>query len=310
MRNGYGLVAMLLCVLMGATSTTASAEQQRMYGRRNPFDVERLPGGRLKRSLETLSPAARTRAMKWLHNFDFPATDAVSSRRVDSQGSGLYVDPAPTEAAAASTPPVAAASPVAITTADAFKLHSKPGATNVLYLDFDGHLITGTAWNAVYGGGLAYDALPYDVDGNPAAFSSSELQNVINVWRRVAEDYAPFNVDVTTQLPASFGSNVARAVITRDADRSGRAMPQQGAAASPTSGSSAIRTSPTTRPRWCTRTASAAGARTMSPRPWRTSSATTWACRTTRPPAAATTAATARARPRGDRSWACPTTAS
>lgn len=229
MRNGYGLVAMLLCVLMGATSMTASAEQQRMYGRRNPFDVERLPAGRLKRSLETLSPAARTRAMKWLHNFDFPATDAVSSLRVDSQGSVLYVDPAPTEAAAASTPPVAAASPVAITTADAFKLHSKPGATNVLYLDFDGHLITGTSWNAVYGGGLAYDALPYDIDGNPAAFSATELQNVINVWRRVAEDYAPFNVDVTTQAPASFGSNTARAVITRDADRSGRAMPQQGA---------------------------------------------------------------------------------
>ena len=229
MHIGYAVFAMLLCVLMGTTSTAASADQQRMFGRRNPFDVERLPAGRLKRSLEDLSPAARARALRWLHNFDFPATDAVSSLRVDAQGSVLYVDPAPTDAPAATTPAAAAATPVAITAADAFKLHSRPGAPNVLYLDFDGHLIANTAWNAVYGGGLAYDALPYDIDGNPAAFSAAELQNIINVWRRVAEDYAPFNVDVTTALPATFGSNVARAVITRDSDRNGRAMPLQGA---------------------------------------------------------------------------------
>ncbi len=229
MRIGYGLFATLLCVLMGTSSPAATAGEQRMFGRRNPFDIERLPAGRLKQSLENLSPAARARAMKWLHNFDFPATDAVSSLRVDSQGSVLYVDPAPIEAPATTTPAVSAATPVAITTADAFTLHSKRGAARVLYLDFDGHLIADTAWNAVYGGGLAYDALPYDTDGNPAAFSAGELQNVINVWRRVAEDYAPFDVDVTTEPPASFSTQVARAVITRDSDRNGRAMPLQGA---------------------------------------------------------------------------------
>lgn len=229
MRIGYGLFAVLLCALTGTLGHTATAAEQRMYGHRHPFAVERLPAGRLRRGLEDLSPQARARALRWLHNFDFPASDAVSSLRVDSQGSVLYVDPAPTEAPTASVPTVAATTPVAITTADAFKLHSKPGAPTVVYLDFDGHVITNTAWNAVYGGGQAYDALPYDTDGNPAAHSTAERQNIINVWRRVAEDYAPFNVDITTEPPASFGSNVGRVVITRDSDRNGRAMPLQGA---------------------------------------------------------------------------------
>lgn len=230
MRMNSGFFAVLIGVLIATgTTTTAAADQERMYGRRHPFAVERLPGGQLRQSLEALRPAARQRALKWLHNFDFPATDAVSTLRVDSQGSVLYVDPAPLEAPADTAPPVAAATPVAITTADAFKLHSKPGAPNVVYLDFDGHIIASTAWNAVYGGGLAYDALPYDIDGNPNGFSSTELQNIIGIWRRVAEDYAPFDVDITTEAPSGFGSRVGRVVITRDSDRNGRAMPLQGA---------------------------------------------------------------------------------
>ena len=29
----------------------------------------------------------------------------------------------------------------------AFKLHSRPGSANVIYLDFDGEVLTGRAWN-------------------------------------------------------------------------------------------------------------------------------------------------------------------
>ena len=235
MRRGYGLFALLTCALMGSAMTPGpvAADQQRMYGRHHPFDVERLPGGHLRRLLEDLSPRARARALKWLHNFDFPAADAVSTLRVDAEGSVLYVDPAPTEtptdSPAGGAPAVGGATPVAITNADAFRLHSKPGAARVLYLDFDGHVISGTAWNAVYGGNLTYDALPYDIDGNPGSFSAAELQNIINIWRRVTEDYALFDVDITTEEPASFNANAGRAVITNDSDRNGRPMPLQGA---------------------------------------------------------------------------------
>jgi hypothetical protein len=81
-----------------------------------------------------------------------------------------------------------------------FKLHSKAGSRRVIYLDFDGHTLTRTGWNT--GGKPAVvKVTPYDTDGNPGSYGITE-QNVIHeVWKRVSEDYAPFDVDVTTQAP-------------------------------------------------------------------------------------------------------------
>jgi PKD repeat protein len=70
----------------------------------------------------------------------------------------------------------------------------------VIYLDFDGALVSNTSWNSAYGLSVI-DAKPFDLDGNPSAFSDAELQRIQNIWRRVAEDYAPFDVDVTTEEP-------------------------------------------------------------------------------------------------------------
>lgn len=81
-----------------------------------------------------------------------------------------------------------------------FQLHSRPGAQRVIYLDFNGHIASGTAWNNSYGL-AAIDASAFDLDGNPAAFSTSELQRIQYIWQRVAEDYAAFDVDVTTEEP-------------------------------------------------------------------------------------------------------------
>lgn len=78
-----------------------------------------------------------------------------------------------------------------------FLLHSKPGKTRVIYLDFDGHFTSGTSW--LNGGSITSPA--YDTDGNPLAFSSGELAAIQEIWKRVSEDYAPWEVDVTTQLP-------------------------------------------------------------------------------------------------------------
>eukprot|EP00887_Chlorella_sp_A99_P000929 scaffold5.g929.t1 len=79
-------------------------------------------------------------------------------------------------------------------TALAFKLHSRPEAAKLLLLDFTGHNTSGHAWNSAYTAGATIVTPPYDTDGNPAAFSTSELQNIIAIWRQVAEDYAPFDV--------------------------------------------------------------------------------------------------------------------
>ena len=80
-----------------------------------------------------------------------------------------------------------------------FTLHSRPSASRTIYLDFNGATLTGTAWNS---NGNTINAKPYDLDGVPTSFSTAELQRIQYIWQRVAEDYAPFDVNVTTEQPA------------------------------------------------------------------------------------------------------------
>jgi hypothetical protein len=62
--------------------------------------------------------------------------------------------------------------------------NSYPSATAVLFLDFDGQLITGTNWNM---NGPLYCG--------PSNLSTAQITEVFN---RVAEDFRPFNLNVTT----------------------------------------------------------------------------------------------------------------
>ncbi|MET1060463.1 MAG: fibronectin type III domain-containing protein, partial [Nocardioides sp.] len=83
-----------------------------------------------------------------------------------------------------------------------FRLHSRPGALRTIYLDFDGQDVSETAWNQgpdrIRSG--FYPGM--SVDGDPA-FTEAEQDIVQDVWQRVAEDYAPFEVDVTTEDPGA-----------------------------------------------------------------------------------------------------------
>jgi subtilisin-like proprotein convertase family protein len=81
-----------------------------------------------------------------------------------------------------------------------FLLHSNPGATKVIYLDFDGYTTSGTFWNTDFTNGQDFTTPPYDFNGNPA-FSNAELEQIQRIWERVTEDFLPFNVDVTTEDP-------------------------------------------------------------------------------------------------------------
>lgn len=153
---------------------------------------------------------------------DILRTDA--SAWIDESGHLLYVDEntnATHDHGKEETTAVSASGALtASTTAtDAFALHSKPDSNRVIYLDFNGHDATNTAW---YAGTL--NAQAYDNDGNPGVFSAAELNNIREIWQRVAEDFAPFDVDVTTQEPTldalrrTSSSDIqygTRAVITR-----------------------------------------------------------------------------------------------
>src|SRR5262245_57097662 len=78
-----------------------------------------------------------------------------------------------------------------------FLLHSNPGAKQVVYLDFDGHVngdVYGSGWDNI-------NSPAWDYSNNGAAFTDTEKQIIQRIWARVTEDYAPFNVNVTTQDP-------------------------------------------------------------------------------------------------------------
>ena len=82
------------------------------------------------------------------------------------------------------------------------QLHSDQGAAASLYLDFDGH------FQAQWGSYSNVTTPVYDRDGDPMSFSDAELESIHDIWRRVVEDFAPFNIDVTTVEPPELAPEV------------------------------------------------------------------------------------------------------
>ncbi|MBP5622579.1 MAG: hypothetical protein J6X44_11260, partial [Thermoguttaceae bacterium] len=80
-----------------------------------------------------------------------------------------------------------------------FNLSSRPSSSYIIYLDFDGNVVSGTLWND----GATVVTPPYETDGVEGSFSNAELRDMYEVWLRVSEDFMPFNVNVTTKKPTA-----------------------------------------------------------------------------------------------------------
>ena len=134
---------------------------------------------------------------------DVLATDATAW--VDGTGRVYFVDPAaPGPADSDREPQAAAAAPLG----DTFLLHSKPDSNLTLLIDFDGATVSGTLWNEPppTGKGVPNGGYPaWTLDADATTFSATERTAIQSVWQRVAEDYAPFDIDVTTQDPGAAG---------------------------------------------------------------------------------------------------------
>ena len=76
---------------------------------------------------------------------------------------------------------------------DTLTLHSNPGATKIVYLDFDGHSVP---W-----GGSMYVYPAWNWEGSPETLSDDELTIIQLVWWSVSEDFMPFDIDITTERP-------------------------------------------------------------------------------------------------------------
>lgn len=119
--------------------------------------------------------------------------------RLDRDGRALYVCEALPAQVGPDTTPYTSTALYPLT--QTFVLHSRPGAAKVIYLDFTGNVTTGTSWNSTYAAGADITTPAFDTDGSPTTFSASEQAVIQEVWKRISEDYAPWDIDVTTADP-------------------------------------------------------------------------------------------------------------
>jgi hypothetical protein len=77
-------------------------------------------------------------------------------------------------------------------------LSSFPTARATIFLDFDGHFVHASSWN---GGNSFYCA--------PSGFNDAQITEVFN---RVAEDYRPFNINITTDSTVFLAAPLAQRV--------------------------------------------------------------------------------------------------
>jgi uncharacterized protein YdeI (BOF family) len=88
-------------------------------------------------------------------------------------------------------------------------LSSNPNAKAKIYLDFNGNTTTGSLWNSWIAPGKNIITPAYSIDADTTTFNDAELTAIGQIWQRVAEDYAPFNIDVTTVDPNNYNAKTA-----------------------------------------------------------------------------------------------------
>lgn len=127
-----------------------------------------------------------------------------STLHVDRKGRLLHIDAGVGSSAATDT-----ANAVGTTTATAttvtgpfpfdqtFKLHSRPGSTRSLYLNF-----VGSGSNPAF-----------SLDTVPSTFNETEQVLIQKAWQRVSEDYSPFDVDVTTEAPTNTVGKIGAIIL-------------------------------------------------------------------------------------------------
>ncbi|KAF8062803.1 hypothetical protein HT031_004133 [Scenedesmus sp. PABB004] len=91
-------------------------------------------------------------------------------------------------------------------------LHSRPSAAKKIYLSFNGSTVTNTDWNTGYNVPTIVTP-PYSADNDTTSFTAGELANIVAIWRSVAEDFAVFDVDVTTSPAGLVAGNGVRVAV-------------------------------------------------------------------------------------------------
>ncbi|MEO2013364.1 MAG: hypothetical protein ABGZ53_03235, partial [Fuerstiella sp.] len=85
------------------------------------------------------------------------------------------------------------------------QVSSLPGAPVTIYLDFDGHIEADQDWTSARldGSNADIDTPVFGLNGD-VAFDQAETDLIEEIYERVAEDFRPFEINVTTVEPGSF----------------------------------------------------------------------------------------------------------
>lgn len=161
-------------------------------------------------TVEAASPAKFTAAAGRNDETRADFADLAEDRTLwlDECGKSFYVEPVSAASAEEQgetqvADGAAVANPTAVLpdAVDPLGLQSRPGSQRTIYLDFDGEYVTGSAWNDSEER-TTIIAEPYSstapADTN---FSANEQNAIYRAWLTVAEDFAPFDVNVTTKDP-------------------------------------------------------------------------------------------------------------
>ena len=190
-NNVLPLLAMMLLLF----TTAASAQQVSV------LSVDRLAAAAavndmapaaLAEVLATDASATLTDSNRLFYTCEFGHVHAAPNNTADDVSVGVANA---ATSAGAPDPPVS----------DVWKLHSRPAAKAKIFLQFNGCVTTGTFYNEQYKVSvITTPAWPQATD--------NDLQKIIAIWRGVAELYAMFDVDVTTQdvttLVGTYGTKV------------------------------------------------------------------------------------------------------
>jgi len=90
------------------------------------------------------------------------------------------------------------------------QLRSKPGAANRVHLDFDGFTIQNTAWNV--NKDPIIEAAPYRNESLPFVLKTRD--EIFEIWCGIAEDFMPFDLDVTTIDPGIINATTGKILFT------------------------------------------------------------------------------------------------
>lgn len=194
-RRLVGPLALLFALLAGAPALAAPGAASAPPGCRTAVLTRSAPAYDVARHAPSALAAAAARQGRSAAALTSLARD--HTLWLDRCGQGFVVEK---QVAGAATAGSTASDPATATVplSDTFTLESRPGAKRTIYLDFLGGTVTNTAWNQTYGASISVD--PYSITA-PAdtAFTDAELTEIQRTWQVVAEDYAPFDVNVTTR---------------------------------------------------------------------------------------------------------------